>query len=134
MITHEKVGYTGYVASDDVLVNHDTAYAVTTAASVTMVTYRVMQDIDPHSKLRFKLELQNSGAGEYTYCRIYFDGVEVGAVSESGAAYVAKSMDIAMANVKRGSLITFVLRQYTAGTGHGKLAKICGKVSPVIEV
>ena len=134
MITHEKVGYTGYVASDDVLTSKDTEYAVTVATQVTMATFRVTQDMDQHSKLRFKVSLQNSAAGEYTYCRIYFDDVEVAALDEHGAAYADKSVDLAMTNIKRGTLIKFILRQYTAGTGHGKLIKICGKVSPIIEM
>jgi len=135
LITHDKVGYTGYVASDDILANHDTEYTAITSSSTTMAQFRVLQDLDSHSALRFKCTLKDTGgAGCHTSCRVYLDGVKIADMQEDGGNYVGHSDDGTLSSVKRGSIIRFQLHQYLNGTGYGKLCKICGKVGPVVLI
>ena len=127
-----KWGYTGYIASADVLASKATEITCTsTSTPVTVWSGHWLEDVHDRSTIRFKCELRKAGSGS-AKLRIYLNGVLKYTVSESGVAYAAKSTDLTV-NWDRGDLILITLVSTVAGaTSYVKNQSWSGKQCPLI--
>jgi len=127
-----KWGYTGYVASDDVLAtNAGEQTCTSTSTPVTVWEGYWLEDVHENSTIRFKCELKKANLGT-AKLRIYIGGVLKSTITESGSSYVAHEDDITV-DWDRGDAIEITLVSTVAGaTSYVKSQSWCGKQSPLI--
>ena len=129
--TTERVGYQGYCPSDDIIVTDTTEYTTTSNSYVEKITGYCPMDVSAESKVRFRVELKHSAAGQTTYCRVVIDGVEVCEMSRTNTVYGFKSEDVDV-TWKRGSTISVQMRETSAAnTGFMRNFQICGIQTPM---
>jgi len=127
-----KWGYTGYIASADVLAtNAGEQTCASTSTPVTVWSGHWLEDVHENSTIRFKCELRKDGLGT-AKLRIYIGGVEKYSVTEGNVAYTPQTTDLTV-NWDRGDPIVVTLVSTVAGaTSYVKNQSFCGIQSPII--
>jgi len=130
-ISSPQIGFSGFVATDDVLQTDATVWNANSTTPVEVMTGSIITDVAMGSKLRFKAALRNNAGGNKCKCRIRINGVTLVTLEEGGGAYVTHSGDFAVTD-PRSSIITIAVWKSLAGNGDVKDISICGAPSPAI--
>jgi len=127
-----QIGFDGYIASNDLLVEKTTEYSSFGGAGyTTKITGKILADVSSDSKLRFKISLKHSQIGHNIEIRIYVGGKQILYLKHIApdVNYHIYTTDIPV-TWHRGDTLQ-VKAQASANTGYNKDFQICGIVSPV---
>ena len=130
MITHEKVGYVGYVASADTLQKDVTEYSTTETSYVIKVTGTWLSDVQSGSTIRFKCDMKKAGGGASNVV-LTIGGVVVKSISENNVAYQSHSYDLNI-TWARSDQILIKLKSTVAGTAYVKNIEFAGIECPLV--
>ena len=131
-ISSPAKGYSGWVATDDILQQDTTVYQATTTGYVEILSGFILEDIAQGSKLRFHAQLKDDQAAAGSMaCRLYIGGVVAVTLEESGNGYVLHYEDFNF-EYQRTVPISIRVRKSVAGTGSVKNITFGGLRSPVI--
>jgi len=128
-ISSPQIGFSGFVATDDVLQTDPTVYNTASTTPEEKITGSIITDVAAGSTLRFKATIRNNAGGNKCKCRIRINGVTLVTLEEGGGAYVTHSGDFTV-NDPRGSIITIAVWKSLAGNGDVKDITLCGAPSP----
>jgi len=126
-----SVGYDGYVASNDVLVEDTTEYASFGGGGyTTKITGKILTDLSSVSTVRFKISLKHDQLTHTITIILRIGGIVIWTQTHvaTDANYHVYTLD-KLVTWRRGASIS-VKAQATANTGFNKDFQICGKVSP----
>ena len=127
-----KIGYEGYIASNDVIVADATEYSsFGGGGTTTKITGRILTDISSVSELRLKISLKHDQLTHNIRIWVYIGDVLVWDKLHvaTDVLYHDYSIDIPVTWV-RGDQIK-VRAEASANTGFNKDFEICGKISPL---
>ena len=125
------VGYDGYIASADILVEDATEYSSFGGAGyTTKITGTILTDLSSVSKVRLNISLKHNQLTHIIQISVQIGGKEVWAPvhTATDANYHIYTTDLPV-TWRRGDKIS-VKAQASANTGFNKDFQICGKVSP----
>ena len=128
-----SIGYTGYVASDDILTSDDTEQTNSTTDYVVVYTGRFLNDLRAGSTLRFTAETYvDVGATSMTTV-LSCNGTNLMVLQQTAHAYGGQTKDFDIPEGCGGKEFEISIKTSSAPhTAHIKLVKIRGKPSPII--
>jgi len=129
-ISSPKIGFSGYVASNNSLQKDTAEYSTTSTSSVTKITGTWIEDVATNSKIRFEAELKKAGGGS-SWVYLYIGGNLITSFNEANVAYQAHTTDLTV-TWNRGDKIEIKLKSTVAGTAYMKNLDFLGDKSPMI--
>ncbi|GAG63933.1 unnamed protein product [marine sediment metagenome] len=125
------LGYTGYAPTDDKLQEDTNTYTENGPTWVSKITGYAIADVQPKSKLRFKVEIQNTTFGKLVYFAVFINNTIVWAEDWIQNIWKLYESDV-FVTWRRGDFIEVKLKcDILGGQAQMKNFEICGKVSPV---
>jgi hypothetical protein len=125
-----------YTPSDAVLTSNDAVKILTTTVYQKAKEMKIISNVYPDSRFRFKFDLAVSGAGgPIAYGRIYKNGVAIGTEWGEGASvWTTMTEDINIGNWQVDDTIELWLKTDVAGRNADcRNFRLCGIGSPLVN-
>jgi hypothetical protein len=131
----EKIGYVGYIASNDVLLEDVNEYTNATEDWVTVLSFTLLEDLSELSVFRSRIDLKASAAGVLCNVQAVISNpyYVIADTIEAGTIYDTWNQDNPIPDPLRKyvNIDIQLKRTGVAGTAYLKNFRVCGKRSPV---